>query len=190
MFADLLERCLVVAFEQSAGYWRLSRPLRNWYDNQPIARVEGVEVIPRVSFPRSGSANPGSALPSIPVTSIGPSDRRGVLRPFPDPCERNRRRRDVRQVPQSGRASERHPARTRLVSRSFRSVTSSVSQRVSHAARPARSSSTIRCMTTARNGIRNSILSLGTWWPTSHSPACLTPFRFPARWLRLRVMVE
>ena len=62
MFADLLERCLVVAFEQSEGYWRLSRPLRNWYDDQPIARVDGVEVIPRISFSTVRLGDPGVGI--------------------------------------------------------------------------------------------------------------------------------
>ena len=66
-----LERCLVVAFEQSCGYWRLSRPLRNWYAEEPIAMVDGVEVIPRVSFSTVRLGDPGSASPSILVTSIG-----------------------------------------------------------------------------------------------------------------------
>ncbi len=95
VFADLLERCLVVAFEQSAGYWRLSRPLRNWYDNQPIARVEGVEVIPRVSFStvRLGEAGVGIAFD----TGYLNRTERTVAEffdPSQSPCERNRRRRE------------------------------------------------------------------------------------------------
>jgi len=62
VFADLLERCLVVAFEQSSGYWRLSRPLRNWYADQPITKVDGVEVIPRVSFSTVRLGDPGVGI--------------------------------------------------------------------------------------------------------------------------------
>ena len=62
VFADLLERCLVVAFEQSDGYWRLSRPLRNWYADEPIARADGVEVIPRLSFSTVRLGDPGVGI--------------------------------------------------------------------------------------------------------------------------------
>lgn len=62
VFADLLERCLVVAFEQSSGYWRLSRPLRNWYADGPIASVDGVEVISRVSFSTVRLGDPGVGI--------------------------------------------------------------------------------------------------------------------------------
>lgn len=95
VFADLLERCLVVAFEQSDGYWRLSRPLRNWYADEPIARVDGVEVIPRISFSTVRLGDPGIGI----AFDAGFLHRTELtVAEFFDPSlplgERSRRRRD------------------------------------------------------------------------------------------------
>lgn len=95
VFADLLERCLVVAFEQSRGYWRLSRPLRNWYADEPVARVEGVEVISRMSFSTVRLGDPGVGI----AFDAGYLNRTVLtVAEFFDPSlpygERNRRRRD------------------------------------------------------------------------------------------------
>jgi hypothetical protein len=50
VIAALLERALVVAFEQEAGYWRLFDSTRRWYREEPVTTVNGVQVIPRMSF--------------------------------------------------------------------------------------------------------------------------------------------
>jgi hypothetical protein len=50
VIASLLERALVVAFEQGHGYWRLFESTRRWYREQPVTAVEGIQVIPRVAF--------------------------------------------------------------------------------------------------------------------------------------------
>ncbi|MBI3465894.1 MAG: hypothetical protein HY000_22995 [Planctomycetes bacterium] len=95
VFADLLERCLVVAFEQSAGYWRLSRPLRNWYDDQPVARVDGVEIIPRISFSTVRLGEPGVGI-AFDTGYLNRTERTVAefFDPNLGPGERNRRRRE------------------------------------------------------------------------------------------------
>ncbi len=50
MIALLLERAFVVAFEREPGYWRLFSTTRSWYRNEPVTVVDGIQVIPRVSF--------------------------------------------------------------------------------------------------------------------------------------------
>jgi hypothetical protein len=95
VFADLLERSLVVAFEQSCGYWRLSQTLRNWYAEEPIAAVDGVEVISRMSFSTVRLGNPGVGI----VFDAGYLNRTQLtVADFFDPslssAERSRRRRD------------------------------------------------------------------------------------------------
>ncbi len=95
VFADLLERCLVVAFERSSGYWRLSRPLRNWYADEPVAQIEGVDVIPRLSFSTVRLGAPGVGI----AFDAGYLNRTQMtVADFFDPTlgqvERNRRRRD------------------------------------------------------------------------------------------------
>jgi hypothetical protein len=95
VFADLLERCLVVAFEQSDGHWRLSRPLRNWYDDEPITRVDGVEVIPRLSFSTVRLGDPGVGI-AFDTGYLNRTEQ--TVADFFDPAlgpgERNKRRRE------------------------------------------------------------------------------------------------
>jgi hypothetical protein len=95
VFADVLERCLVVAFEQTSDYWRLSRPLRNWYADQPIAKVDGVEVIPRISFSTVRLGDPGVGIAFdagyLNHTELTVAD---FFDPSLNPGERARRRRD------------------------------------------------------------------------------------------------
>lgn len=95
VFADLLERCLVVAFEQTSDYWRLSRPLRNWYSNDPIDRVDGVEVMPRMSFSTVRLGDPGVGIAFdagyLNRTELTVAD---FFDPTLNPSERTRRRRD------------------------------------------------------------------------------------------------
>jgi hypothetical protein len=50
VFAALLERALVVAFEGSTEYWRLFDSTRRWYRYDPVTTVEGIQVVPRVAF--------------------------------------------------------------------------------------------------------------------------------------------
>lgn len=50
VLADLLERVLVITFEQIPQYWRLSASTRYWYDKRPAASQDGVEMIRRISF--------------------------------------------------------------------------------------------------------------------------------------------
>jgi hypothetical protein len=50
VIAVLLERALVVAFEQESGYWRLFDSTRRWYREEPVTTVDGIQVIPRVAF--------------------------------------------------------------------------------------------------------------------------------------------
>ena len=95
VFADLLERCLVVAFEQTFDYWRLSRPLRNWYSNDPIDTVDGVEVIPRISFSTVRLGDPGVGIAFdagyLNRTELTVAD---FFDPTLNPSERTRWRRD------------------------------------------------------------------------------------------------
>lgn len=95
VIADLLERCLVVAFEKTPGYRRLSRPLRNWYADEPMDRVDGVEVIPRISCStvRLGDARVGIAFDAgyLYRTELTVAD---FFDPMLHPNERSRRRRE------------------------------------------------------------------------------------------------
>jgi hypothetical protein len=47
---DLVEKALVMEMEAEEGWWRLSSSSRRWYGQEPVARVEGIEVVPRLSF--------------------------------------------------------------------------------------------------------------------------------------------
>lgn len=95
VFADLLERSLVVAFERLPGYWRLSRPLRNWYADEPMDRVDGVEVIPRLSFStvRLGDPGVGIAFDAGYLYRTEPTVA-DFFDPTLPPSERSRRRRE------------------------------------------------------------------------------------------------
>jgi len=48
--AELLQKSLVVGFERSLDYWRLSSSTRYWYEHSPEDTIDGIEMIPRVSF--------------------------------------------------------------------------------------------------------------------------------------------
>lgn len=50
VLATILERALVVDFEDKDGYWRLFESTRRWYREEPVASVDGIEVVPRISF--------------------------------------------------------------------------------------------------------------------------------------------
>ncbi|MBY0458055.1 MAG: hypothetical protein K2V38_12005, partial [Gemmataceae bacterium] len=50
IIAEFLERALVVAFERDTSFWRLFSSTRYWYHNRPVAVVDGVQVVPRISF--------------------------------------------------------------------------------------------------------------------------------------------
>jgi len=50
IIADLAERSLVIGFERSSSYWRISTSTRSWYEYRPVRQTEGVEMVPRVSF--------------------------------------------------------------------------------------------------------------------------------------------
>jgi len=50
VIADLLLKAVVVGFEQTDGYWRLSNSVRYWYADEMIRSQEGIEMVPRVSF--------------------------------------------------------------------------------------------------------------------------------------------
>jgi hypothetical protein len=48
--SNLLERAMVVAFEGMNDHWNLSSSTRIWYQEEPIATREGLEIIRRTSF--------------------------------------------------------------------------------------------------------------------------------------------
>lgn len=48
--AQILELSVTRAFEQSPKHWRLSSSLRQWYVENPLASVEGVDVLSRIAF--------------------------------------------------------------------------------------------------------------------------------------------
>lgn len=50
IISNLLERALVVAFEGMNDRWNLSSSTRIWYQEDPIATIEGLEIIRRMSF--------------------------------------------------------------------------------------------------------------------------------------------
>lgn len=50
VIADLIQKSMVIGFEQSDDYWRLSSSTRYWYECAPSCAAEGIEMIPRISF--------------------------------------------------------------------------------------------------------------------------------------------
>jgi len=48
--ADLLQKALVVYFEQSGRYWWLSESTRYWYDDRGVTREDDVALVPRISL--------------------------------------------------------------------------------------------------------------------------------------------
>lgn len=50
VIAELVQKLLVVGFEQSDAYWRLSSSTRYWYEQATACAAGGIEMIPRVSF--------------------------------------------------------------------------------------------------------------------------------------------
>jgi hypothetical protein len=50
VIADLIQKSLVVGFERSDDYWRLSSSTRYWYEQTPSCTAEGIEMVPRISF--------------------------------------------------------------------------------------------------------------------------------------------
>lgn len=47
---DLVEKAIVMEMEGRDGWWRLSNSTRRWYEDEPVARVGGIEVVRRMSF--------------------------------------------------------------------------------------------------------------------------------------------
>jgi hypothetical protein len=69
LIAELVEKMLVLSFEQSDDFWRLSDSTRIWYREDSLREVEGIEAISRVSF---------ATIP-IPGNGIGVAFDHGCL---------------------------------------------------------------------------------------------------------------
>lgn len=50
VIADLIQKSLVVGFEGSDDYWRLSSSTRYWFEQAASCVADGIEMIPRISF--------------------------------------------------------------------------------------------------------------------------------------------
>jgi hypothetical protein len=50
ILAELVEKAIVREFETAGHYWRVHSSARFWYDDSPRTIVDGIEVIPRLSF--------------------------------------------------------------------------------------------------------------------------------------------
>lgn len=50
IIAELVQKALVLGFETDGTYWRLGNSARHWHAKQPVNTVDGIEVIPRLSF--------------------------------------------------------------------------------------------------------------------------------------------